>query len=754
MRLPTNSPLGFAVCLLLALLSADSAHSQGFGPTTIPDRPRIGLVLGGGGAKGAAHIGVLRVLEELRVPVDCVAGTSMGALVGATFAAGVAPADIERAVLGIDWSETVGGQGQRDQTPIERKLSGVTYSNNFEFGIRDGSLTAPAGLFATQAIENQIRTLVSRAWFTQSFDELPIPYRAVATDMLTGDMVVLDSGELSVAMRASMAIPGAFAPVTLDGKVLSDGGLMRNLPIDIARELCADVVIAVWLSTTPPDESDLSSAFSMMQRSIAVMIGANQNAQVATLTSRDVGIGVQMGDLRTEEFERVPEAIELGRAAALANAAALRQYAVPESEYLAWSRSLGREADRIHSVADIRVVGLERVNPDFVLSQFDAVRPGEAVTAEAIASDAARVFATGDFERVDYRLTGPDDARVLEVHPVEKSWGPNFLTFDVGLATSAEADLQAILRADHERTWINARGGRWHNAVQIGRLSQLQTDFYQPLDIAQRFFAQSTTVAENAIQDIYLFEDRIAQYFVRQIYTQLDVGANVGTHAQFRVGVRSGVSRVDLDTGLPGLPEAPRRTDTTLLGRAVYDTRDSVGLPTRGSFVNARWVKTTSAIGGELDYELVESVYAQAFNIRGDSLSLIVGGAETLSGDLPIMQEIQIGGIRTFPGLKPGELRGDSYRFGSIRYAWLLRDIQPLLGQAVYAGVSLQAGRVGGRIDELSTETLYGIAGSLGGRTSLGPFQLSLGVVEDRSWELQFTVGLPVAEGSILDELQ
>jgi len=754
MRLPTTSPLGLAGCLLLVLLSADHARSQSAAPAAFPDRPRIGLVLGGGGAKGAAHIGVLRVLEELRVPIDCVAGTSMGALVGATFAAGVAPADIESAVRGIDWSETVGGQGQRDQTPIERKLSGVTYSNTFEFGIRDGSLTAPAGLFATQAIENQIRTLVSRAWFTQSFDDLPIPFRAVATDMLTGDMVVLDSGELAVAMRASMAIPGAFAPVTLDGKVLSDGGLMRNLPIDIARELCADVVIAVWLSTTPPDESDLSSAFSMMQRSIAVMIGANQNAQIATLTSRDVGIGVQMGDLRTEEFERVPEAIELGRAAALASAAALRQYAVPESEYLAWSRSLGRESERSHTVADIRVVGLERVNPDFVLSQFDAVRPGEDVTAEDIATDAARVFATGDFERVDYRLTGPDDARVLEVHPVEKSWGPNFLTFDVGLATSAEADLQAILRADHERTWVNARGGRWHNAVQVGRLSQLQTDFYQPLDIAQRFFMQSTTVAENDIQDVYLFGDRFLQYFVRQLYTQLDVGANVGTHAQFRVGVRSGLSRVDLDTGLPGFPEAPRRTDTTLLGRAVYDTRDSVGLPTRGSFVNARWVKSTNAIGGEFDYELVESVYAQAFNIRGDSLSLIIGGAETLSGDLPITQQIQIGGIRTFPGLKPGELRGDSYRFGSVRYAWLLRDIQPLLGQAVYAGVSLQAGRVGGRIDELPEDTIYGIAGSLGGRTSLGPFQLSLGVVEDRSWELQFTVGLPVAEGSILDELQ
>jgi NTE family protein len=753
MRSTAKSSLTLASSVLLSLLAVSSAHSQSTDAVALTDRPRVGLVLGGGGAKGAAHIGVLRVLEELRVPIDCVAGTSMGALVGATFAAGVAPADIESAVLAIDWSETVGGQGRCDQMPIERKLSGVTYSNNFEFGIRDGSLTAPAGIFATQAIENRIRTLVSRAWFTESFDDLPIPFRAVATDMLTGDMVVLDSGPLADAMRASMAIPGAFAPVRTDGRILSDGGLMRNLPVDVARELCADVVIAVWLSTTPPNESDLSSAFAILQRSVAVMIGANQTAQIATLTERDVGIGVQMGDLRTEEFERVPEAIELGRSAALANAGALRQFAVSERDYVAWEHAIGRAPETMHTVAEVRVVGLDRVNPEYVRSQFATVLPGEPTSAVSIADNAARVFAAGDFERVDYELLGPEDARVLEVQPVEKSWGPDFLTFDLGLSTSAGSDFQAIIRADHNRTWVNPRGGRWHNVVQIGRQSVLQTDFFQPLDMDQRFFVHSIARAENAIQDVYLFGDRVAQYSVRQLYAQADVGTNIGTRAQIRFGLRSGVTRADLDTGSPGLPEAPERTDSAVLGRLVYDTRDSVGLPTRGSFVNARWVKSTSSIGGELDYELVEAAYAHAFNIRGDSLSLIVGGAETLSGDLPIMQEIQIGGIRTFPGLRPGELRGDSYRFGGVRYSWLLRDLQPLLGQALYAGLSLQAGRVGGRIDEVAEETIYGIAGSLGGRTSIGPFQLSLGIVEDRSWELQFTVGLPVDEGSILDEL-
>ena len=176
----------------------------------------------------------------------------MGALVGATFASGVSAPELERAVLAIDWKRTVGGQGQRDRMPIERKLTQLTYSNPLEVGLQHGSVRLPGGLIATQEIEQSIRTLVAAARYTHSFDDLPIPFRAIATDMVAGEMVVLDGGDLAEAMRASMALPGVFSPVQIDGKVLSDGGITRNLPIDIARKLCADVVIAVWMSSPPP----------------------------------------------------------------------------------------------------------------------------------------------------------------------------------------------------------------------------------------------------------------------------------------------------------------------------------------------------------------------------------------------------------------------------------------------------------------------------------------------------------------------
>ena len=255
--------LAAALALLGPLCGIAAAQDA---PVTPTSRPRIGLVLAGGGAKGAAHIGVLRVLDEMRIPIDCVAGTSMGALVGAAFATGMRPEEIEREVLAIDWARTVGGQGRRDRMPIKRKLATMTYTLPLEVGMNKSGIRMPGGLIVTQEIEQFIRTLVAPFRYTSDFDDLPIPFRAVATDMVAGEVVILDSGDLSEAMRASMALPGVFAPVVFEGQVLSDGGMMRNLPVDVGRELCADVVIAVWMSSPPAEATGLTSARSEERR--------------------------------------------------------------------------------------------------------------------------------------------------------------------------------------------------------------------------------------------------------------------------------------------------------------------------------------------------------------------------------------------------------------------------------------------------------------------------------------------------------
>ena len=746
--------MAIAVVCVAALPSVTSAaEPSAAGDDALPTgRPRIGLVLGGGGAKGAAHIGVLRVLDELRIPVDCVVGTSMGALVGAPLAAGMPPERIESIVRGTDWSRTVGGKGLRRRTPIQEKLATRSYTNLVELGVSRRGLTTPGGLLRTQNIEDMIRALVSSGRLTTDFDDLSIPFRAIATDMVAGEMVVLGSGDLSLALRAGMAVPGVFAPVARDGQVLADGGMMRNLPVDIARDFCADVVIAVWLSTPQPEADELGSAISLLGRAVDVAIIANQNEQIASLTERDVGIEVPMGDITAADFHRVPEAIDAGRAAAERMRESLRRYAVAEAQYAQWRQSISDGGNQTLQLAEVRIDGLERVNENYVRAQLQHATPGAAVTMDQIAEDTDRVFALRDFERVSYEVNGPPGARVLTISPVEKSWGPDYLRFDLGLTANEPDELQGLVRADYTRTWLNRRGGEWHSALQVGQQSLLQTDFHQPLDIRQRFFLQAIARIESDLQDVFLGEDRIATYQLTETWGQLDFGVNLGTRAQLRAGLRHGQLDVDIDTGLSFLPEIDDLGESAIVLGGVYDTRDAVALPTRGTYVDLRYLHSGDWLGGEQDYELVEGVYSRAFDWRGDSLSLTLGGGAGLSGQLPPNRQFRLGGIRTFPGLRPGELRGSGYWFAGASYYWRLAEISPVFGQALYAGLRLHAGRPEARVDGIDEETLYGLAGSLAGRTPVGPVLLSLGFADDGRWQLQFSLGRPVSEGSLLDE--
>jgi len=310
------------------------AERQEAPPDATAKRPRIALALAGGGARGGAHIGVLKVLEELHVPIDCIAGTSMGALVGGGYASGMPAADIEQFVTHVDWKSVVGGVGSRQFEPAEQKRFNES-SGSVELGLKDGKIIPPSGLIASSRIEDVLRAYVAKARTVADFDRLPIPYRAVATDMLTGEMVVLDHGDIAMAMRSSMAIPGAFAPVVTDQYVLSDGYVVRNLPIDVARNLCGDVVIAVNLAKQNSTRDQLVGPASLISRSSDIMMEANELAQLKTLTDRDVRIDVDLEGFTASDFERTAETIPLGEKAARAMAAKLATLSVSPAEYAA-----------------------------------------------------------------------------------------------------------------------------------------------------------------------------------------------------------------------------------------------------------------------------------------------------------------------------------------------------------------------------------------------------------------------------------
>ncbi len=743
-----------ALHLAITIAVAVSGTALAQQPPDAPaPRPRIGLVLGGGGAKGAAHIGVLRELEDLRIPVDCVAGTSMGALVGATFAAGVPPEEIEAAVLAVNWSATVGSQGLRDRTPIDQKLQGVTYTNNLDLGLKGGQIKTPGGLLKTQDIEALLRTLVAGARYVDDFDKLPIPFRAVATDMMAGEMVVLGEGDLTVAMRASMAVPGAFSPVIMGNRVLADGGQMRNVPVDIARNLCGDVIIAVSLESPPPKAEELTSALALVGRSVDVMIDANTRAQLATLTDRDVSIVVPMSDIGSASFDRVPDAIPLGRAAALAQAASLSRYSVSPEEYSAWRKSVDRGFEKSFRVAGVQIAGLQRVNPEYVRGQIRSTVPGGEVTPAGIAADTSRIFALGDFEKVEYEIVDKPTYPTVEFTAIEKSWGPDFLRFDLGLAASGGGDFSFAVRGEHARTWVNSLGGTWHSALQLGQTALAETALYQPLDVLHRFFVEPIAKINRTREDVYDDGERVAEYEFSEGYGELDVGMNFGTRAQLRAGIRRSEAQASRQTGASDLPELDWTRESDLLFKAIYDTRDSVALPTRGAMLLGRYISSGSWLGGEQSYAAVDALVAKAFPFRGDTLYLLAAGGDELNGELPPYRQFRLGGIRSFPGLEREQLRGTRYWLGSASYNWKVADIQALFGQALYGGLRLSAGQMYDRVDGVDDGVMYGAAVSGSGRTPIGPVTLSLGGTSDGFWQLQFALGRPVEEGSIIDEI-
>jgi len=743
----------FAACLL-----ACSAHAADPGAApkfaTATDRPRVGLVLAGGGAKGGAHVGVLKVLEEMHVPIDCIAGTSMGALVGGGYASGIPAAGLEKFVTGIDWKAVVGGVGQRDLQTIEQKRAGATYSNDIEMGLRDKRVILPAGIVNTSNIEDLLRSYVAASRAQADFDKLPIPYRAVATDMVSGKMVVLKDGDLATAMRASMAIPGAFAPVMTEQYILSDGGMVRNIPVDVARDLCADVVIVVNLVEEEVKREKLQTATQLLGRSSDVMIVANENLQLESLTDRDIRIDVIMGDITTTDFERVPETVPLGEKAAREMAAKLAPLAVPEAQYQAWRVSVTAGQNIETRLADVQYKGMERVNPEY-LKQRAQVQPGDSVDTAQISAEAQRMSALQEFESVEYRLTGDPANPTLEWWPQEKRWGPNYLKFDLGLYGSEDGDLGFVVYAKHTRTWLNSLGAEWRNQVQLGYFNNLSTSFYQPLDVAHRFFVEPRAFWTRSWEDIFYDNERLARYKFSDWGGSFDVGMNVGDDAQIRAGYLYTQRKASVETGSPILPEGDR-TDAGLTMSATYDSRDTAFNPTRGVAAALEYSYVDESMGADLDWERLELGVGLALPVRSDVVWMTLAGGTDLDSTMPSDRYFMLGGPGSFPGFELGELRLTDYWTASGSYLWKIKDIMSIRGQALYAGVRLEAGQVFGRLESAlpgfaDDEVIYGGSLYLAGRTQAGPLTLGLGMTSTDSWSLWIAVGRPIGNGTILE---
>ena len=708
-----------------------------------PGRPKVCLVLSGGGARGAAHVGVIAVLEQMRVPVDCIAGTSMGALVGGAYASGMSVAEMGEVLKEISTSLLFVEKPPREEQSIRAKLDDNLDLFGLELGVRGTKLLLPKGAVTGVQLETVLRRLAKVKGY-QRFDQLPIPFRAVATDLVTGKAKVFSDGELATAMRASMSVPGVIAPAEIDGKMLVDGGLVDNLPVDVARRMGADVVIAVNLGTTLAPKEDLDSVLGITAQVINLLTEQNVRASLAALKPADVLIEPALGEFSAADFDHLPQAVPIGAAAASMVADRLTALSLPPAAYAAWqARQRAAPGNDDLRIDSIRFARLERVNPEYALSLLET-RPGQVLDQPTLDADLRRLQGTGDFEHVAYRVEGDEGARVLTIAAAEKTIGPNYLRFGAGLATDFQGDTFINLMGSYRRTWINALGGEWRTDLSIGRPSRLTTEFYQPLDAEQRFFIAPRIELGQRPLDLFSGNQRIARYDLADAFVALDVGGAFTRYGEARMGLLYGIESVDLDTGPPELTPEPSRIKLgAATARIVFDQLDSTLFPRRGVAATGNLYASRTELGAELNYTKWNANLTAAAS-HGDHALVFTyyGGGSIGSGGIPVYDAFEWGGFLRQSGYPIGALLGRSLAFGRLVYDYrLLR--QELL-EGLHLGVSLEAGTVGSPIVSNQASGLIKSASVfVGADTPIGPLYLGYGHADSGFGSVYLYLGRP-----------
>jgi len=731
----------------IGLVAACAAWAQPASPTPpVADtgRPRIGLVLSGGGARGGAHLGVLKVLEELHVPVDVIVGTSAGAIVGAAYASGMPLAQIERD-MGALRTEMLFRDIDRRETPLRTKANDAINFIGPEVGLKGGGIELPKGVVAGVSIEAVLRQLTARQR-DDDFDKLPIRFRAIATDLTSSEMVVIDRGSLAVAVRASMAIPAVVDPVELDGRLLVDGGLARNLPVDVARSLGAEVIIAINIGTPLRQRDEITGILTVSDQISRILTNTNVNRSLAEIGPRDLLITPDLGTVQTGDFDRLPEAAKAGEAAARRASADLARFGIDAASYERWHAALTADPlGRRERIDAVRVTGTQRVNPEVIVDSMQT-RAGQPFDPKVIDEDMKRIYARGDFERVSYSIVDdPAKGHVLVADVAEKSWGPSYLRFGLGLSSDLRGDSFFSLVATHRHTWLNSLGAEWRNDVRIGHTDRLSTEFYQPLTPAQRLFVAAR--AEVAREPFDVYDDsgsRVARYRRGTYGGGLDLGTPLGTFGELRVGVERGRLKLYNDTGsIPASLVIPSIEMGGALARLRLDTLDNLRFPRSGFSLDAQVYASRSRFGATDNYTKASANFTTAVASGPHSLQFGLRGATSLGGnDLPVYELFSLGGFLQLSGYKTDELLGREMAFGRVVYNY--RVSQPGLLDGAYFGVSLESGRIGAAVtgqNRASART--GAALYFAFDSPIGPVYIAYGHGNGNNQAVYFYLGQP-----------
>ncbi|MBL0644159.1 patatin-like phospholipase family protein [Aeromonas veronii] len=720
-----------AVCPLLAVAA------QG-------ERPKIAVVLSGGGAKGSAHIGILKVLEQKRIPVDIIVGTSMGSYVAGMYAMGLSAEEVERTTLAIDWNKGYQDKVGRDELSLRKKQQNEQYQLRTDIGVNGDTTQLPDGFFQGQSMASLLRAATSNLPVQASFDDLPIPYRAMATDMETVTPFVLDHGSLAKAMQASMSIPGALKPVEWEGHILADGGSVNNMPVDVAKAMGADVVIAVDIGAKLRTRESLKSGLAMIDQLTTYMTQVGTDKQKALMGPKDILIAPEFGDIGIADFARMREGIKMGEAAADKASLQLDKLSLTKTQYNAYrNQKLSRRAERsgqpAYFIDKVEIINKSRLSDETVRAMLD-VRPDKIQTNESLEAGIRRLYALESFDRITYEVEERDGENVLVVDASEKNWGPGYLNFQFGFSDDFQNTSNYNVGMSYTLTNVNEWGAEWLTEASLGTAKHIKTDFYTPLEPSQTFYGEASLAYDQTLRSLFNPDPEEPSFtYLDAEYSffsaDLAVGWNRQPWSRLSMGLEGRTGSIEIKN------VKELQGDATAWGpyaRFEHDTLDSRYFPYQGAYWDIKGGYTSVRLNDkEGGNELHEGINYHLSMIKPwswerHSLNLLLeGGGSTSQEEYPLFVQ-DLGGLFRMSGFQRYQLSGRYSLFGGLRYIYRVADNDfGALKMPLYLGGSLEQGGVWDKGADISLDSSF-TAGSVyvGVESFLGPVFLGYGMAE------------------------
>ena len=674
--------------------------TQAVTPVANPQKayPKIGVALAGGGARGFAHLGALKVLKELGIPIDYIAGTSMGSIVAGLYASGYSVEEMEQIMGQLNWEGFFSDSPPRDLWSYQAKRQSSKYL--FGLGFTKDGLSMPQGLTSGQKISTLFSFLTMHVSDVPDFDHLPTPYRAVATDIVTGEEVVLDHGALSDAMRASMAVPGVFTPVEIDGRLLVDGGVVNNFPVDVAFAMGADIVIGIDVSSPLAEKKSLNNPFAILNQMVGLQI-VNKTKRQAELA--DIFIYADLGDYTSASFTKSAEIAALGEKAARAHTAELQALAAkiratrPGSRFV--SAGLIDQLKDLY-VEKIQIAGLDLQNRETPFLTYLRKIEGQTLDPMALKSVVERIFSTGAYDSVKFSLTPgtQPNAKILNLDIEEKTGNePHLLRGGMYYDSrfdSHEADKMVML-LNMTLNDLTGKGSFWTTDLHFVNVDKIQTQYFQPL--GKVFFVTPEFYKNDDYQVVYDGQGALGHYNLNDMGFTISLGTMVSRFGMLTAGYNFNEIEAKLtgnDSVLEGLGDYDERLTSLQVSRSI-DHLDKFPFPHAGESLDVAYEWASAEFGGDVNFHKLTAQYRHYFPLAvRHTLGLNVRAGSDFDSELRPYAEFTLGGRDTFVGYKSDEIRGRNLGVFGVEYDYQLLKLPAPVGGNLYATLIGNVGNV------------------------------------------------------------